>query len=546
MVCVASASRLEPEPMAFLSVLVPVGVLASYVVVPPTDASTWDALQLAVVGFVPAIIPYRALVHKTGRNAAAGCLYEASLLVCPLLLFALVRLRGPLKPEDGSAWALLAAALVLALLEWLSPIALTALTGGAFALAWRHSSPVGMAAAVAVWELRGGLSASGDVDRVLLPEAVHALLIGVVALILALVGAERADAPALLLALFPAVALVAPLTNGFLCLVIAVSAVTYAALRPHWLTEVLAPLIVVSATSTLFDCLTLYGRGDGACWLPVLDMSRDGQVAGSISALVLVLWLLGFGGHSPRDHAAIAAASVTGLLLALMGSWSGGIFSWLPLLEVALVTAALVVWRPPLLHVWYLLPGLWVAATGCFDHEAGSDANAVALPVGVALVALPWLTEWKEAPALPDWAAIALGSTAAIQGPGIEPIGCAWVAGGAVIGLYPQGVLGEVTAILILAATGGAQLLAGLSIHKGDAWRRAVGMLGISSAVFLAAFATHGLVRGILVLAGSLSAIASAVLVFFFRNTEEAEGAVRAVDRNECLRMLNSPREHSP
>ncbi|CAE8621138.1 unnamed protein product [Polarella glacialis] len=254
-----------------------------------------------------------------------------------------------------------------------------------------------------------------------------------------------------------------------------------------WVTTIAAPFLVWVSMESLQN--------------PNSENTSEVIVAASAVASLSALWLAAWAAMQKNAMSALIAWAVAFLIAFVGDVANSSLRSWtqhLVLLDVACFTGMLFVSRQPSQWLWYVLPGLWVAAVGSSGASFSNSWTAAAV-LGVALMVAPHL-----------------GLRAGEPEPhaNLELVGMAWLAAGAVLGIYQvAGVAGQICAVLCVVIAGVVQLVMGLSWATRESWRRIAGLLSVSLGILLGAGATEGFIQSIILILGSLLAIALAVLV---------------------------------
>jgi len=547
-----------------LTLAIPMAVLCLHIVIQPPGYSPWDAFQVCLLGFALTALPYRIKV-SVADNEAEDRIFEAGLFLCPSLLLVIAHLRqccasspGDQKDAEdvGSIFPFArSAALGLALYERIVPLALCPLVCCAFFVSWHRSSLTGMAVAVLVLEVRGGVSAwcvsPGDspsritLDRSYMDAECLAFLVGLVSLLLlacaGLLSSSGLASGGLLCLLVPIPTLLAPLMGGWLSWLPGLCAVLYAAARVHWSTVMVAPVVVVFSVGAFEYCLREADENrhlHSHCWPVPLHSSAGASAAASVSALFLAAWT-----SQRQAGPAVITSWGMALLLSVPGSY------WrlfkdaghcLALLEVGALTISMMVRRPPLLHVWYLLPGTW--ALSVLLATAGKQlvpAMSAAMVMGAVMMVLPWVAYCKPKDDLPRFADQLLGNAHPRQFKRVEPVGMLWLTACSVTGILIELKEGfQICSFTLIGLCCIGQMTLGTFVHRHERWRLLSSMLMASVTVALAlgkgVASTHdshdgqrhnkfidSVVAGF-VFGGSTLAIISAVLVFLVRVKDES------------------------
>mmetsp|Transcript_25189 Transcript_25189/g.57938 ORF Transcript_25189/g.57938 Transcript_25189/m.57938 type:complete len:1080 (+) Transcript_25189:197-3436(+) len=554
LVCAVIAACVPEGPHCALTLAIPLAVLCLHIIIQPPGYSPWDAFQVCLLGFALSALPYRIKV-SIADDALEDRFFEASLFLCPTLLLLIAHLRSccadssggqQTAEEVGSIFPFArSAALGLALYERIVPWALCPLVCCAFFISWHRSSLTGMAVAVLVLEVRGGVSAwcvAGKIslDRSYMDAECLAFLVGLLSLLLlacaGLVSSSGLASGGLLCLLVPIPTLLAPFTMGWLSWLPGLCAVLYAAARVHWSTVMVAPVVVVFSVGASEYCWLEADRDrhiHSTCWPVPLHSSSAASAAASVSALLLAAWA-----SQRQAGPAVITSWGMALLLAVPGSY------WrlfkdaghcLALIEVGALTISMLVRRPPLLHVWYLLPGTW--ALSVLLATAGKElvpAMGAAMVVGAVMMVLPWVAHCKPKEDLPRFADQLLGNAPPHKFKRVEPVGMLWLTACSVTGILTELSEGfQICSFTLIGLCCIGQMTLGTFVHRNERWRLLSSMLMASVTVALAlgkgVVSTHdshdgkghskfidSVVAGF-VFGGSTLAIISAVLVFFVR-----------------------------
>lgn len=286
---------------------------------------------------------------------------------------------------------------------------------------------------------------------------------------------------ALVLVLLPAPALVSELTPTVGCAVVALCAMACVAMQTR--IETLAAGVLVVLVSCAI-CLKI----------------TEAFACASLSAAVLAVWA----STRENDWKIAGVGWMFSMLLSIFSD-NEKIFIVLSLLPVVALTASLLLTKLPLPYAWHLLPLGYLLQLWKMAH--GVESAVAAAVMGLLLAFLPSLTR-----SLPSLSALATG-----QLDFLEQAGLGWM----VLGLLHLVLAGHSTAAITgLMLVGMVELVLGLSFAEQARLRRLSGLACICLGIFVGAFATGGLVQGMLLLLGSLLCIGMAIIVLSSRSEE--------------------------
>lgn len=506
----ASMSMEQPTRSATPLVLAfPFCITVAYIVSTPSQNTVQSTILAALIGCIASLVPLRTVVLDW-LDPAVNWAYELCLVLEPMALVGVSLIRSPeawtLDPgqEGSSRW--LAILQCLMCLERVAPFALLTFSAVAFGMSWRGSSKWGVAVTVAVLELRSLLSP--DLDWRLVPAEAVALVVGIEAAVMVFVALRsggRLEHHVLWLALLPVPAFLTPLAGNYACLPLAVAAICFAVAQPRWQACAASPLVVLLTVSAPNSCIA-HNHQEAVCWPAPVNVTSLGAVAASLAALALAVWAAAW----QIDTRASAAAWASALLYACLAGddslhgWS----RWLMLFQVAAGTLMMVVAKPDWPLAWYGLPGLWAVGMRAWGFQWAMSvawaAGGVLLTMSCSTALLRGARNIAEASSGED------GRRRAH----VERSGLLWLALGALFSCKPEGSVWRLIAVASLLAAGVWQSILGLSVSSADGgWRRLGGMLSICLAIFIGASAANGLLQAVLMILGSLAAIALAVLV---------------------------------
>mmetsp|Transcript_52587 Transcript_52587/g.122376 ORF Transcript_52587/g.122376 Transcript_52587/m.122376 type:complete len:768 (-) Transcript_52587:85-2388(-) len=504
-----------------LMAVVPFCTVVTYVASSPASVSS-AAVQVGTLGWWASMVPYRIMVSEAAE-LAMDWMFEAVVVACPLMLLALVRVRG----QEAETLSLLIA-LCLLLHDRIAPIGIVCFGLPALWLA-RRDSWQALALAGTLWELRG--LASPDVDRLLVPSSVLGLLIGVGSVLFVLAGVfggEEQRRALFLLGLLLVPSFLHDATAGWGGFVLAVGTVMVAMMRPDSWSYLIGLAVVFCAVGSVHAELSASATSLSALLLAVWARTREcraytADVAWIIALLFALLALLdgSFGiVTNPVSEGPSCSTQVCKIAFGMDSQvraplWLRVAFAFLHLSAYTGMLGLDEHLAPLGSWTWHTLPGIWamlLAAAEC-PWPMGATllfgiAFAFHLPLGPAL-----------APLL---------DVRRLDGPvSLETSGMVWIVVAAGLGIYPYGGVWELVGVGVLVLLGVVSLLRGLATvdsNKVLRGRRIGGLLSLDLGIFLGAYASEGLSQALLILIGSLVAIGLAAIVASAK--ESSEGAI--------------------